>query len=145
MFSWDLEPKWQKHHFFLRQQGSCSLEPERHAHGFVFLFLPTTALLKYLHFSENTRLLSHARKSGDSTILHTQGSNRYGRSPHRIIVPELFSKAMLECVPGVSLHSSEAVGGNISLNLELRAVRQSSISPNEHGRLAMSKLMEERT
>ena len=61
-------------------------------------------------FWKHRRLLSHARKSGDSTILHTQGSNRYGRSPHRTIVPELFSKAMLECVPGVSLHSSEAVG-----------------------------------
>ena len=61
-------------------------------------------------FWKHRHLLIHARKSGDSTILHTQGSNRFGRSSHKTIVLEFFSKGMLECVPGVSLHSSEAVG-----------------------------------
>ena len=61
-------------------------------------------------FWKHRHLLIHSRKSGDSTILHTQGSKGYGRSSHRTIVPEFFSKGMLECVPGVSLHSSEAVG-----------------------------------
>lgn len=42
--------------FLPETKGTCSLEPERHAHGFVFLFLPTTALLKYLHFLKTQAL-----------------------------------------------------------------------------------------
>ena len=82
---------------------------DTHPGLFSFSFWPQLCLSICI-FWKHRCLLIHTKKSGDSTILHIQDSNRYGRSSHRTVVPEFFSKGMLECVPGVSLRSSEAVG-----------------------------------
>ena len=43
MFTQDLEPKWQKQHFFQWLQVGCSLKPGRHVYWFIFIFFMTTA------------------------------------------------------------------------------------------------------
>ena len=56
------------------------------------------------------RLLIYATKSSDNVLLPSQGNKIYGRSTHRTLCPELFSKGMVQVVLGVSFPSSEPVG-----------------------------------
>ena len=140
MFQWYLEPKWHKQHFFIWLQGGYSLKPERNAHGFTSL-LYDAALLKYLCFlkAEASACLFMLQSPG-SVISPSQGNNRYGRSSHRTCFPELSSKGMVQCVLGVSLYSSEAVGKCFSETITWGLKRK-----NEPDILAISNKTEEHT
>ena len=110
MFTWDLEPKWQNS----ISSSDCRLVAilslkDTHTGSFSSS-LWLQLCLSICVFWKHSCLLIQARKSPDRVISPTQGNKRYGRSSHRTFFPELFSKEMVLCILGVSLHSSEAVG-----------------------------------
>ena len=76
--NWVLGPDVKNRIFPLGKPDRCNLKPARKAHWFIYLFL-TTTLVTYLNFVKETGCLPLlAWKSSDSTVLPTQGNNRYG-------------------------------------------------------------------
>ena len=144
MFTWDLEPKWQNS----ISSSDCRLVAilslkDTHTGSFSSS-LWLQLCLSICVFWKHSCLLIQARKSPDRVISPTQGNKRYGRSSHRTFFPELFSKEMVLCILGVSLHSSEAVGKCFS-EPRTWGLKTKQHLPNKTGRVAIYNLMEERT
>lgn len=89
--------------FSVRYLDSCCLKPARKIHLFTFLFITTTTLIKYLSLLKEVL----GAKSTHSTFSSSQGYYRYGSQHSHNTVPVFFSHGIVQCVLGVSLHSSE--------------------------------------
>ena len=117
--------------FSVRYLDSCCLKPARKIHLFTFLFI-TTTLIKYLSLLKEVL----GAKSTHSTFSSSQGYYRYGSQHSHNTVPVFFSHGMVQCVLGVSLHSSETARKYVSGNMRIGAgCKKQCFSPVKTGLL----------
>ena len=93
LWTWELSLYGQSCIFHLWKLDNCSLRAARKTHGFIFLFIATTSLIKLLSFLKETGCrLFLSQKSPDSTVSSNQGNNRYGsQQPQNTLPWPLFS------------------------------------------------------
>ena len=83
--------------------------------GFIFLFITTTALAKFLVFWMQQVACHFLLGSHLIVQLHLIRVKKV--VVVRTLSPNIFSHGMVQCVQGVSLHRSETAGKHIGLNL----------------------------
>ena len=110
LWTWELVTDDKSCIFLIWNLDSYFIKPSRKTPRFIFLFVITT-LVKYLSFLKETgRLPLLSEKTSESIVSPNQDKNSYGSQYSQNILPWYFSHGMVQCVLGVYLFSSKAVG-----------------------------------
>ena len=129
-WTWELGPDGKSNNFSLCKQDSCTLKPTRKTHCFIFLFISTTHLVKYLSFLEEKCCMPHlAWNSSDRTVSPDQGDNRYASHTHRRLSPDLFSHGIVQGVYGCVYKAQKLQQSMFLQTWELRPDGKRSIFP----------------
>ena len=122
-----------KTEFHLGKLDSCSLKPGRKTHRFIYLFIETATLVKYLSFLKETccfPLLCWEVMSY-TTISPKQGNSRYGSQHSQCILSWPLFYGMGQCVLAMSLQSSETAEEHIFVILAIGVWWQKRYFPLE--------------
>lgn len=117
LWTWELGPCSKSNIFHLGKLDNWSLKPVRKTHWFIFILITITVLVKFLSFLDLTGFLPLLACHLIVYFHLIRVPTGMAVKTHRTLYPDFFSHKIVQCAPGVSLHSSKTAVKNVFVNL----------------------------